>query len=264
MHTDSGGKKNITQEDIDPIFNFLTLETDILPEKNSFKYDTKVYTIPVGKAFQILLDSMSLFVRNSKLITDFVHYFRVKRKFHRPVSSNTTTNSSGNMGINVGDSFGAPLSPLGVIIDYESDNDDGNDTEGACDIRDVEIVCLEEEEGEGGEEDEEVEDIFGTTTVLPGTRGRSHVTTGTDAGIVNSSDNIKTSGPGRKKLSFTEVDAEAIPPEGEVYAQLVQVFALSAATLVMSQVYADHCLLACLLSCVPLRMFRYVVIVYYY
>ena len=238
-------EQNANEVSLDPLFNFLTLEKDNTnPAKSAFKYDTKVFTIPVGRAFTILQDAMAVFVHNSKLINDFVHYFKIKRQFHRSGDGNGNGNRTPCRDRSVHQQKSGLKSPtLDVQVDMNEENSDNvdcvsdndNDSEGDCDMREVEIVCesaLNDDHGHANEdeltEDIEVEDLFGTTTVLSGTKEGGRLGNSTNTG--------KRKKRLQKNLSFKGVEENILIPGSAVYAEVVQVFALSAATLVISQV----------------------------
>lgn len=199
-------------EKVDPIYNFLTLESDIMstPKKKKRKYDTTVYTIPVARAFHIVKDSMSQFVRNSKLIDDFIRLFRVKRKVY---GSNEDNNSSFNK------SGGREED------DVMMDNDSGDDDLAVDDVPEVEIVC-DDNDGDikhDGAYDEDVEvevpDLFGTKTILKGK---------------NRSEKCHEHTP--KRSVSVHFDDGVFEPDSDEYLQLVEAFALSSTAIIISQV----------------------------
>ena len=212
--------------EIDPIFNFLTLETDV--QSPRFKYDTNAYKIPVGRAFKILQDTMALFVCNSKLITDFVYFFQVRRKLH---GSRSNRKSKGYVFSNLETISDGGHDENDVCSESDDDDDDDVDDDGGDEngekIPDIEIVC-----GEGVDatsDDVEVEDLFGTTTILPGKCGKS--------------ESLKAEAHTETSRALPSDDL--FPPESTEYKKLVEVFSISAATVVISQV--DICSILCLM-----------------
>lgn len=213
-------------DDIDPIFNFLTMESDV-KTSTEFKYSTKSFVIPVGKAFKIIQDAIALFVHNSKLITDFVYYFQVKRRVHGGGDDKNVKKSNLKQ-----KEFVATLEPVLDDKDEDEDQDDASDDDATStsehsdsaddDNHQVEIVCGGDDGDGDGAEDvhaEGVADIFGTTTVLD-----------------KETDHAKAMSGGKVSVAIEAL----FPPDSEEYKHLVDIFSLSAATLVMSQVCSSY------------------------
>ena len=212
-------------EGADPIFNLLTLESDIMTDAS--KYDTSKYSVPVGRAISIIQEAMKLFIRNSRLLVDFAHFFGIRRKLRSANGTGSQTRDTEHENIK-----SSALFDTIVEEDYcNSSSDDSSDS--TTSIEDIEIVCGGDDECIDAGENCEVDDIFGTKTVLTG----EHRT-------VEQRKVAKVKVSKKKKEGCNDI--EKLFSVGPIYEQLVDVFSLSSATLIISQVSFElnsvHCL----------------------